>query len=1144
MKKGFFSVLYWLFISLLTACGGGGSNSPSPSPKPTPPISKITVNGQVVLGPVMEGHSLKLIISDKQMNQLSKPPIGADGTYSFTLEDYNGVVIAQVTSNNPDQCSGDYIDEATAKPKCLGHSTLLSSTVVKSSTTGIETKLYTTPVTTIAAYHAGINLDESGSLSVPEELSEQKIEQSNKIVANVFGMGEQSVAEYEPKTIISADQKYQSGDNNALALAAISGIEAATSESLDDVVKTISTGIKQQTDGSNSVVLDKSVQNLMVKGVQKVAEKIQSSSEDQGLLKELNKHQKTYPDSNDTTDLTQIIPKQPIFTHTTTTTFELKPTWQWKTGGTGNQTYQYRFNSDEEWQNTTTDYIAPQSELNSGQYTLQLREGNSSGQWSVVTSSTIEIMPNALGTVSIESEAIQKATLTAIALDEDGIGGKISYQWQADGKPIDNNRGKNKQFTLTQNEVGKRISVNVTYKDGGGKDEAIQSDNTITIKDVNDEPTGQITILGSSIEKQTLTFQDKVVDLDGRVDGSSQYTWLADEIVVGTDQSYTLQQKDVGRKIAVKLTYKDLLGNQYNILSSPTNPVQNINDRPSITDISQQKVTEGDTFTYQIEVADIDNISNFTYKLIDEPPKMKISDTGKISWIPPDDVKDSNLSITVEVNDGSGATNATTVIAFDLEVTAENDKPQAIPQSLTTTGQEPLEIRLSGTDPDGFPPEIFRITRKPNHGRLRYKVDGVFKVIETYPKTIPNGVLEYVNRSPKQVEDSFIFEVLDDEFEKGQAQITITVTQNNTPPQAMPNDMQVEENQSVEITLTGTDPDGAAPSIFKITALPKYGELKKRVDQKIVKKDEQITGELIYENRSDTATEDSFKFQAFDSMSYSENATVNINIQPVNDKPIIERSIEESENALEGVPRYRRVIVKDVDSDQIKVSFSSRPEWLQFLDYEQNQLIEPTGTENGAFIYTLEFEGTPQQDHIGQNQVELLITDNQGDSTSHKFNINVKNTDDQAKSEFFLDGDKTKLTKAQLSETQLKQKQSLRVSVTDEDGIRGEIAYSWCHKDEEYPDGICNSPLSTNSTYTFQQTDVNNALVLLAIYVDDRSGDIQTVRHQTGIIENVNDKPKGKPTIKGEIKQNKTLIANTDNIEDADGIVEGTYKYQ
>jgi hypothetical protein len=81
------------------------------------------------------------------------------------------------------------------------------------------------------------------------------------------------------------------------------------------------------------------------------------------------------------------------------------------------------------------------------------------------------------GSVMISGTAAEDQTLyaTSTLVDTDGLG-ELSYQWKADGADISN--ATNRTVTLSQNEIGKAITVLVSYTDDGGTLESVASDAT------------------------------------------------------------------------------------------------------------------------------------------------------------------------------------------------------------------------------------------------------------------------------------------------------------------------------------------------------------------------------------------------------------------------------------------------------------------------------------------------------------------------------------------------------------------------------------------------------------------------------------------------------------------------------------------
>jgi hypothetical protein len=78
----------------------------------------------------------------------------------------------------------------------------------------------------------------------------------------------------------------------------------------------------------------------------------------------------------------------------------------------------------------------------------------------------------------IIGEAQQGVSLTTsnTLIDEDGLGA-ITYQWQANGVTV----GTGSQFSLTQAQINKVITVTATYTDDFGTQERVTSQATAAI---------------------------------------------------------------------------------------------------------------------------------------------------------------------------------------------------------------------------------------------------------------------------------------------------------------------------------------------------------------------------------------------------------------------------------------------------------------------------------------------------------------------------------------------------------------------------------------------------------------------------------------------------------------------------------------
>ncbi|MBF0628470.1 MAG: cadherin domain-containing protein, partial [Magnetococcales bacterium] len=203
-------------------------------------------------------------------------------------------------------------------------------------------------------------------------------------------------------------------------------------------------------------------------------------------------------------------------------------------------------------------------------------DANSDGvgaQSSLETTSTLNIVEvNALpsGTVSITGSVIQGGTLTAVSelVDTDGLG-TISYQWLANGTPISG--ATTDSLLLTQAQVGQTITVAASYTDLRGTSESVTSAASSTVANVNDAPTGSVSISGTATQGETLTAVAALSDGDGL--GTFSYQWLANGVPVATGSTYVLTAGQVGQTISVAVSYTDGFGSAESVTSSATSAV-------------------------------------------------------------------------------------------------------------------------------------------------------------------------------------------------------------------------------------------------------------------------------------------------------------------------------------------------------------------------------------------------------------------------------------------------------------------------------------------------------------------------------------------------------------------------------------------
>ncbi|MEI6335609.1 MAG: hypothetical protein WCS87_13705, partial [Methylococcaceae bacterium] len=241
------------------------------------------------------------------------------------------------------------------------------------------------------------------------------------------------------------------------------------------------------------------------------------------------------------------------------------------------------------------------------------QQGTTENVISASTGYIVNVNELPTGGVTISGIATQNQTLTAIntLADTDGLG-VINYQWFADGIVIGG--ATHSTLILAHAQVDKSISVKTSYIDQQGTSESAMSLATRAVTNVNDLPTGTVTITGTVAQNQTLTVSNTLADADGL--GAISYQWLANGVIIddAINSTFTLSQDQVGKAIKVQAKYTDSYGTAEVVSSLPTPPVVNVNDIPTGTVNITGTARQNQTLTANHSLADIDGLGSLSYQ--------------------------------------------------------------------------------------------------------------------------------------------------------------------------------------------------------------------------------------------------------------------------------------------------------------------------------------------------------------------------------------------------------------------------------------------------------------------------------------------------------------------------------------------------
>ena len=353
-------------------------------------------------------------------------------------------------------------------------------------------------------------------------------------------------------------------------------------------------------------------------------------------------------------------------------------------------------------------------------------DGNSTPEslTSDATNAVTNINDAPSGSVTIDGTATEDETLTAntgTLDDADGLGA-FSYQWQrGDGSGGYTNiqDASGETYTLGDEDVGREVQVMVSYTDDGGMDESLTSAATALVENVNDEPTGSVSIEGMVEEDETLTANTTALqDADGlpTVADAFTYQWQRntgtnggfENIENATSETYILGDADVGRELQVMVNYTDDGGMDESLTSAATAVVENVNDEPTGSVNIDGTVEEDQTLAANTDnLDDADGLGAFSYQWQRSNGSGGFENienaTGQTYTLGDDDVG-RNVQVRVNYTDARGE-DETVISDATAAVGNVNDLPTgAITITGTVRGDERLTADITALrDADGLP---------------------------------------------------------------------------------------------------------------------------------------------------------------------------------------------------------------------------------------------------------------------------------------------------------------------------------------------------------------------------------------------------------------------------------------------------------
>ena len=301
-------------------------------------------------------------------------------------------------------------------------------------------------------------------------------------------------------------------------------------------------------------------------------------------------------------------------------------------------------------------------------------------------------------------------------------------------------------------------------------------------------------------------------------------------------------------------------------------------------------------------------------------------------------------SIAVEIHQATGGSDD---MSFDMELighrVGENQPPSAYPSFVTVEQDTPKGLVLNAVDPDSNPLTYTNVSG-PVHGVL----SGV----------APN--LTYTPNPGYLGPDLFSFSATDGQWQTEIAEVGIEVVPaSNHPPVADAQSVTVNEDNTLTIVLTATDPDGdtLAYSFTQTT----HGTLAAAPGHSVV-----------YQPATNYFGPDSFTFMVDDGNGGVASAKIDITVLSVNDAPVANaQSVTTAEDTALGIT----VSASDIEGDT--------------LSYSYTQPAHGTVTGTGSSVIYL-----PAANYTGPDNFTFTVDDGNGGSAAATVNIEVTTVND------------------------------------------------------------------------------------------------------------------------------------------------------
>ena len=696
-----------------------------------------------------------------------------------------------------------------------------------------------------------------------------------------------------------------------------------------------------------------------------------------------------------------------------------------------------------------------------------------------------------------DTSSTDEDTLVAInvlANDSDIDGDTLSIDAaQANSGTVTVNADNSLSYTPISNFNG-ADTISYTLIDVGGL--TVSASVAVTVNPVNDSP---IALSSTATTTEDVAISIVVLANDSDIDGDALTVSTASAnngsvTVNSVDQSLNYSPKaNFNGEDTINYSIDD--GNGGSASASVLVTVLVVNDAPVISGTPATEVAEDAGYSFTPTVSDIDAMDTATFKIVNQPSWASFDTaTGALTGSPENKNVGATSDIVITVSDSADA--EASLAAFSITVSTTNDAPVAVADAYSVDeGNTPnvnatASVLNNDSDIDADSVITTVLVNNVNNGTLTLNLDGSF---------------DYIHDGSETITDSFTYKANDTFLDSNAVTVTLTINPKNDAPQANDDVVIVDEDATVPIDVLANDFDSEdflLPSSTSVVTAPSNGATSINTNN----------GVITYTPSVNFNGPDSFTYQVSDSQDGTSNiATVSINVESVNDAPVMVNDIQ---TINEDVAILIDILANDTDVDTddkvSTISIDTQPSNGRVTIVDDKVRYEPTSDFNGTdnFTYhaqdstgTIGNTATVTINITGENDLPFAVNDSANTDEDTPVTIDVLVNDSDVDGEDDIDRATVSMMSAPAKGSLSIDSDNGAITYTPNANINGEDSFTYVVKDTD--DGTSNE-----ATVNITINPINDAPVanndIVSNVVEDITYPINVLGNDSDIENSIN----------------------------------------